>query len=600
MRKSLYRGQQTTRLVAGPITVVLFALLLSHASGAAPQLGDLTIPAARVPDWFMPPDPADTSGWAVVNVHAANCSGTSSANDRTAIQAAIDAAGPYTIIQLDGSPGAPCIYNLRSGNVTINKGTLVLRGGGMAATNIRLNSPGQNVSIRGSTAIGAEANWTAGFTRGTTTITVASTTGIVAGDWIYLQAAFPAELGVGNACDPGLIGARNMAIVKVTSVNSGARTITFDRPLRNDFSNGVSCQQTIAEMHPISRSGIESLTLTVINPGADGWMWNSPTEVNNVVESWIKDVRYEGGIGPENDNGLNRFIVVSNAARVLFEQLWLSKIYFWKYNEAGIDFNPKSYECAVVNSIMEGLHVDTRIQSGASGIIWAYNFSRCEPATNCQERSTFLHGLANETLIESNDSEVSHQHDNHWGPQQYRNTLYRNRYTANSAHRKASYNKDSNIVGISSFCERAYHPLAPLMNVMLNVASRFRNDGNGVFDCATTAPANQYWIERNLVEGQLLLRPEADTRNISNVPTSLTTQGVGDWPTKRFPASLVFTSMPSWWLSAPWPATGADVDIIGSNMNKLPAQCRYEGAATGDCAPRAESLGVPGRPVLAP
>ena len=264
---------------------VVLSLLIASAAGASPPLGDLTIASSRVPDWYLPPDPPDTSGWTVTNVNAANCDGSSGTNDRTAIQAAIDAATPPAVIQLQGSVGSTCIYNIRSSAVLIDRSQIVIKGGGMAYTNLKLYPSTGKVSLTSSTADGTPTNWTAGYTRGTTTVTVASTTGIVAGDWILLQSAFPAELGVGNACDPGVNNAVHIAIEKVSSVNGGASQITFDHGLRDDYSNAATCQQTVAELHPISQSGIEGMTITATSPENAGWEFNSPTNITNVVES---------------------------------------------------------------------------------------------------------------------------------------------------------------------------------------------------------------------------------------------------------------------------------------------------------------------------
>jgi len=126
-------------------------------------------------------------------------------------------------------------------------------------------------------------------------------------------------------------------------------------------------------------------------------------------------------------------------------------------------------------------------------------------------------------------------------------------------------------------------------NLILNTtASMHRRDtstSTAYDNVANPTGTFNLWVERNLIWGVLNLG-RADTTSRYNHASATTNIGYGDWPTKSFPASLVYTSKPSWWtISSPWPAIGADVDTIGGTMHKLPAQCRYEGSVTGDCAP---------------
>lgn len=206
-----------------------------------------------------------------------------------------------------------------------------------------------------------------------------------------------------------------------------------------------------------------------------------------------------------------------------------------------------------------------------------------------------LHGLVNEALFEGNDSECQSQMDNWWGPQAYRNTFYRNR--------QGVVTMGSSVLqgwGFGTETNNAY-PLAFSPNFMLNTVTRFYKINYGINsnydDVPNAAGMFSVWIERNLVKGALNLIPRADTRSINNVASS---NGPVSWSGFSAPASLIYASKPSWWLSAPWPAIGADVDVIGGTMHKLPAQCRYEGSATGDCAAPSAGPGVPGRPFLIP
>jgi len=584
----------------------LLLLLLATAAGASPPLGDLTISASRVPDWYMP-TAVDTSGWTVTNVNAADCADNAT-NDKTAIQNAINAAGASTVLQLQSS----CTYNINGGgDILIEKDNIVLRGGGIGSTLLRLHVPEQQILARTSAAPGTATNWTAGFARGTTTVTVASASGITAGDWIRLKSAFPAELNVdSHACDPSgsWNNARNIYVAKVVSVDGN--DIVIDRPLRNDHSNGPTpCQQTVREITPRRGVGIEALSIEFVDPAAQApdWMFEPAIAFDAVVESWVQDVKIISqacaGTGAPVDcdtlqtqnvaiNVTSSLSGDSRSARVLLDRVWILNTYFWPFNEQGIAMT--GVESAVINSIFEGAHVDIKFEAGAQGNIYAYNFSRCSPAVaeSCGaqaygvQNSVFMHGLANESLVEGSDVELRTMPDTFWGSQQYRNTQYRNRISANPTHRHASHSKTANESGISVQCDVNNKTLSPYANWMLNVATIAHNGDTGDLDAATACtqftPYNNYWLERNLIEGLLKLVPQTDTSSVNNVASS---NGPTNWGLS-FPASLVYTSKPSWWtISSPWPAIGGDVDVIGGAMRKLPAQCRYEGSTTGDCAP---------------
>ena len=560
-------------------------LLVAAPAAAAPPLGGLTIPPSRVPNWYLP-TPVDTSAWTVTPVHAVDCRDNTT-NDQPVIQAAINAAGPNTIVRLD----ANCTYNLTSGNVVLNKSNIVLQGGGMASTILKWHHTSGSVggslcgqtylALCGPTGVDADVNWTRGYAPGTTDVTVASDSTFSVGDWVRLKSAFPAEFGVGNSAS----GPNNAVHVYIARISAklGSNVLRLDRPLRSDFSNAAAYQQVVQKMHPISNVGLESLTVTPTDRTNPSYNYKPAISVGNTVNSWVRDVKVAGWYNVE--------ITTKNSARNLYDRIWLSDLFFHPWNEAAFSFDSGAIDSVVQNSIFTRNFVDVKFQVGASGNAWIYNYQRRAGVDEChvastsgsgnggQERAIFFHGLANETLIEGNDTGCSIEMDQFWGPQAYRNTLYRNR-----AGLMAS-DPNARDYGITTEIGDSSEPVAFQPNFMLNVASSFHTKfGNTAIDNVNDSVPNQgMWFERNLTVGQLKLRPRADTtrtNNLSGVASAATA-----WSGFAAPPSLIYVgSKPAWWLAAPWPGIGADVDVINGTLRKLPAQCRFEGSTSGDCA----------------
>lgn len=584
----------------GARILTLLVLLAGTPVAAAPPLGDLTIPASRVPTWYLPV-PVDTSGWRVTKVHATDCRDTTT-NDQAALQSAINAAGANTVLELDAS----CTYNLVSGTLRIEKSNLVLRGAGIASTTIKVHHTSgfsggslcsqSFIGICGPDDPGAEVNWTAGYAAGARDVTVANGSGFAVGDWVHLQAAFPTEFLEGDAAS-GPNRAENTYIARVASKPS-ANVLRLDRGLRSDFSNARAFQQVVLELHPIRNVGLESLRVTPTDRTNSGYSYKPAIAVGNAVDSWIRDVKVDGWY--------NVMITTRDAARNLYERLWLTDLYFHPWNEAAFEFNGSAVDSVVQNSVFVRNYVDVKFQKGASGNAWLYNYHRRAGIDECHvkstsgsetaglERAIFFHGLANETLVEGNDTGCSIEMDQFWGTQGYRNTFYRNRAGLSAPSANA---RD---YGFTTEIRQHDQPVAFYPNFMLNVASSFHSkDGpdTQIDNIDRTVPVQAMWFERNLTMGALAVLPRTDTTRTNNRENA----GSTAWSGFSAPASLLYVSgKPSWWLSAPWPGVGADVDVIGGTLHKLPAQCRFEGSTTGVCGASPGGGAPPAPPVLLP
>lgn len=613
LRRHSPRGRRSIGRHLGSAAAAILLLLHAGPAAAAPPLEDLTIPAQRVPDFYLPPD-LDTSAWIVTAVHAVNCADNGT-DDGAAVRAAINAAAPQTVILLDGAAGSPCTYNFNTQTLDLLKSNLVVRGGGAGNTIVKFMHTNATypcgagggvslVNICGTSAPGSPVNWTSGFTVGTATLGVANASSFPPGTWVDTFACYNPGYGVG--CTGGNSATnRFIARVQSRSTSSGAGTIILDRPLIEDASNAAQ-QRTIRPFNPVSNVGVESLTIMPYDYTRSEYNYKYTLRFQMAVTSWAKGVNIEGYY--------NVAVRFEAAARCEFSHGAVNRGYYHPFNESGLTFNEGAVQNAAINNIFNKNWNWTKVQAGAAGNIFAYNFGRrlagsdgmvaCNVSSNGGiESSIYHHGLATVTLEEGNDVDCKTKEDQFWGPQADRNVWFRNRVSVGAyVDNAASASTTPGAFGITNEHTDRAKPTNFSGAWLLNTASLMRGNLSPYdFDGSTyNVLGASMWIERNLVRGSLQLVPRADTVSVNNVTGATTTQGVGDWASKRFPASLVYTSKPSWWLSAPWPAIGADVDVIGGTMHKLPAQCRYEGSTSGDCAPQTGALGIPGRPQLMP
>ena len=581
------------------LLAALSILVASSAWAGSQNLGDLTISADRVPDWYIP-TLVDTSGWTVTAVHAVDCTDNTT-EDATVIRNAITAAAANTILQLDAS----CTYNIQGGSgIVMSKSNVLLRGGGMDSTIIHwgvssnagcyigppnmfgggMGTGDGYLNFCGTTGTGSAINWNAGYTRGTTNITVADDSTLSVGDWLGLTSGYPAELGFGDSSSSAN-GGRHIELLKIAVRRPGgaANVLTLDRPLRSDNTNATYEHQVVYKWNPVQNSGVESLTIRPYVATSDSKL----ISFTNAAYCWATDVRIDAA------NSIH--LLVNRAARNVVNRGYFNDLKFTPFDESSISFASAAYDNVVMNSIFVRNAVDVKFESAASGNAWLYNYQRrfstprkCDGTGGTgpwAERAIFLHGLANESLIEGNDTECQFGVDNWWGTQQYRNTAYRNR--------QGVVTMGASVAEGWGFANEINNsgPLTFLPNYILNTVTRFYRVNAGVgstFDAVGNATGtHNLWLERNLIKGALNLVPRSDTTSVSNVASS---NGPTSWGLS-FPASLVYTSKPSWWtISSPWPAIGADVDTIGGTMHKIPAQCRYEGSTTGDCTPTTATI----------
>jgi PKD repeat protein len=188
------------------------------------------------------------------------------------------------------------------GNIVIPTG-VVLRGAGMSNTIIVFTSGGISVggigmysALRsGNYSGGGSANWTAGYAQGTSNLTFSTTTGLTAGNYVYLDQAddtyFVNSLGyAGNMGGPRDSTHAMCQFTKVTAVNGN--TVTIWPPIAATWFTGSLGPGAIwiGPSAWVSRVGIENLTVDgTLSSGIGGFA--SIIDMESVHDCWVKGVK---------------------------------------------------------------------------------------------------------------------------------------------------------------------------------------------------------------------------------------------------------------------------------------------------------------------
>jgi hypothetical protein len=437
-----------------PLLLFFVAVLISPAVAHAQAWSGIIDPA-RATDWTHAgvTGGIPSRGWPQC-VTAACAKVTANGHSSTAAQinAAIVSAPNNTYVLLP-----PGTYNLSSG-LCISRGNVVLRGAGANSTFL-LFSAGAScgsynppLGIAGSTVQAVSTtpiNWTAGYARETTEISLANTTGIGANSTVVVvdqctdglngspcaPSTGMTQIDNGNywACEfpyhpgPRAYGCaqngpnggnerRNRPLTEsfqVSAVNSGTGVVTLIGSLRNpDWSSGQTPQAWIYQ--PVQYSGFENFSV-------DASRFSNSTTIQLVASAncWVTGVRV---IKPDYAG-----IQIAESVHDTIESNYSSGT----IRAPGTD----SYFLSMV--LTSDNLIDNNIQHGAkgfaifdgpdSGSVIAYNFDMNNyQANDSLQPPIFPHAINTWELFEGNIM-GSYAGENIHGPK-LMNTVYRNAY----------------------------------------------------------------------------------------------------------------------------------------------------------------------------
>lgn len=455
------------------------------------------------------------------------------------------------------------------------------------------------------------ANWTAGYAKGTTSITLSSVPNLKVGSPIILDqlddtsdsgaifvcqsTSFPCSLE-GNA-NAQRTGRDQVQIVVVTQCD-GVTTI------------GHSC---VSGTNVVISPGLYMPNWSAANsPGA--WWASSPIHDSGVENLSLDHTGASGGVGIEIDNCVNCWVkgVRSiDSARAHF-QLQVSTHVTIRDNYAFLTQNSvsQSYgaECdtgsdyLIENNIFQAVSAPEILNGGCSGVVVGYNFSINNFYTGSSGYS--LAGMSAHTagvdnvLLEGNFSNQFYGdlfHGTHNFINVFRNYIQGWQpacWISGSPYASAtfgpcnnnlmpivllSYSRFFNIVGNvlgHTGTQTGYTSGTPIYSI-----------GNGNSNNTVTVPSDpnvgltlMRWGNYDTVNG-------APQWNASEIPNSLNgAQALFSNPvpaSQSLPASFYLNSKPSWWTAGkPWPAigpdvTGGNVSGVGGHVYSIPAQDCY-------------------------
>jgi hypothetical protein len=582
-----------------PLLILLLSMMI--ATSAAAQQWSGVLDPSRAVDWSQ----AGVFGgipttWADCTTAACNTlfAGTVTT---TSINNALSSAPAQTVVRFPAGTFSGI------GGFSLNRNNVILRGQGADQTKLVFNGTNSCGSGTGgvnsmicvggsfnwSGGIQNQATWTAGFAKGTTVITLNSTTNLAAGGMIILSqnkdaAGYPASgdilvCDVNNSCtsegaSPVGLGGQT-AFYRVQAVSGNQ--VTIWPPLQ--APNWRLSQGTLAWWPTAPRTGvgIENMTLD----GSGGTGHRAVIAFDNAIGCWVQGVR--GVItAPTGDKGYH-------VLQYLSAQIQIRNNYFYGYR----DTSQENYAVTVSggslienNIIQQHVVAVTDNGPGTNGAVIAYNYSLNGVGINGIPGWTygiFFHNISDfMNLIEGNDSQKINMDAIHGTHNFF--TLFRNFFhgdplqTANSeivdVRTRARF---GNAIG-NVFGRTGYYNL---------YESLLTDSDTGIYGLGgsylTATPDSN--VSRTFMRWGNYDSVTGTARFVNaEVPSGIANYANPVPASQTLPTSFYLTSKPIWWNSPsgvpPYPSTGPDVSggsVTGyaGHVYKIPARLCFESLA---------------------
>jgi hypothetical protein len=519
-------------------------------------------------------------------------------------------------------------FYLNTAIVFNGKANVTLRGGGPNTTFLHWQGSGSGGDAGGNainvTPVTLNYNdgphnvctWSAGYTRGTTVLTVGScsvgaTSSLTVGTGLFLDQLSDSTTDNGEfwvaGGDASFVAiscsscARNVArtlrgqvfYTTVTAINGSAITIA-DPLLHPNWASGKTPQMWFAgsgaAQADIVGVGIENLSVDLTNlniTGSNGHQFG--VYFGNADQSWIKNTRFIAlapTMGGADDIRAQLRIYQSS-------HITVRDNYFYGKQGASGNYGWETFGGS--NNLIEnniGECNSTPVTDNTAGTVFGYNYilNDCYVNQNWMQPAHYFHSAGNSfVLIEGNDTpgvilDIIH------GSAHFI-TGYRNRWhgwehgktTQTVAVHNYGYSRFTNIVGNvlgQSGFHTTYETAAggsttncALSIFALGLGANCADGGTG------GNPPND-----TLVKTTMLRWGNYDTVNAVNrwengeVPSGLAQYANPIPPNQNLPASLYLSAQPSWWSAKPYPAIGPDVTgatdeaSVGGHVNNIPAK----------------------------
>lgn len=629
-----------------PPTLLASVFLLFSAGSLAQSWSGILAPARAI-DWSQ-------AGANIINRTNA-CStqpnlltGTGNATaNRTSINNAINA-----------SMGGNCVINLPSGTYyiagtiqiqsTSGSGNFTIRGAGADQTFLNFASTNSNCNGIGPVAIcvfngdssayvGAPSNatnWTAGYSKGATSITLASVANLKVGSMLFLdQLDFTSDPGNiwacqtsgsnGSCSQQGASGVARSKRSQTQSVlvadcrsdhaTSGAcnqTTITISPGLyAPNWSASQSPQAWYSSTLPVTGVGIENLSLDYSALGDS----QAGIEFTNVTNSWVRGIRSINSIA--TGGAIRKHILAWQSTHITARD---SYFYGSSPTSEGYGFDSASVsgDNLFENNICQHLAACT-ITEGAAGSVFAYDYDvdnyYDNGAPNWQGADGAHHSAGDNYLLWEGYEGIGFIGDSIHGSS-FMVTHFRSylsghdpatevapKLQATYAYFPFSYSRYYNLVG-SVLGTQNYH--THYQNVPANASDcgdssksslsvmvlgysdqngeLFGGPGSGCQQGSFTIP-NDLLVPSTLMRWGIYAACTGDSacnavrwqssEDASDAPTY---PGLAN-PTQTLPPSFYLSAKPAWWGAMPWPAVGPDV--AGGNVANVGGHVYHNPAA---------------------
>jgi hypothetical protein len=499
----------------------------------------------------------------------------------------------------------PGTYNTAGGTIQIPSNK-TLRGSGPTQTTINESGtvsgtpPVINFGTQSGFPYGPEPSSgistaiTGGAVRGSTSITVASASGISVGTLVMLSQndlSYMTNVGSAGTCSYCAgVGGDSGQTVQVTAVNGNTLTISdplyiayTSTPLAFPFS--IGCTSAGLENLKISASDSQ-----IVNTGGAGYSPN--INMTGVIYSWVKNVESDFSEGDH----LQILFSMHNTIRDSFFHDGFN--HGPGTTDDAVKLNYKASANLIENNIFWRQHSSLMLQWGASGNVVAYNYSTGNQhlASNWNLEDFAFHGAhPMMNLFEGNitthwQMEQTHGSSSH-------STVFRSYSTGTNIYvppdgARGALNFGGKIQETSNAYAFELSSVAQFNNLVGSI--------EGSDYAVNTAHANSRVVyptansSSNPACLEVGYNDDNSTGNSPNLTDStMLYQGVMDCNTGTFqwqngvqtlPASFYLSARPAWWGSGAWPPIGPDVSggnfsdwvnttaaMVRGHVNNLPA-----------------------------
>ena len=538
-------------------------------------LAGLSVPAFRS-DLFaaaIPPDrsiiwspgipggiPARTAVYTTLN---ASSYGNGATDATSAIQAAINACPVGQVVQL--SAGTFKV----AGTISVNRG-VVLRGAGMGTTALNLGGTGK-FTMNGSSGTSFNQTITSGYTKDSTSLALASTSGLAVGDYVAVtETKDPTGAAQGwpvNDSGCSWCGNNNgdylmTQVVRVAAISGNV--ITLAKPLYVSYAAGLNprVMNVIGNSSSLVNAGFEDFT---INAGGV----SSVIAVNRAVYCWFKNIE------------INNF----GQYGIIFKYSYGCVVHGCSIHH-GASETPSAYgsgraygiqvmmwnsDHLVENNILYHLRHMLSYEGGGSGCVFAYNYMyESLQDANGFPNNTWLMGQIQThgahpymNLWEGNQLDHVMQ-DFTWGSDSH-NTTYRSQIQG-----KGQPSITHNRVALEISKHNWYANIVGSVLGFSGMSGGYEVSGSstGIYLLGATSDGGSAGSDPG-VKNTIYRHGNFDFVN------NTTVWDAGN-PDRTLPASLYLTSKPAFFGNKPFPLIGPDLIPM---VTDTPAKDRFSGAA---------------------